>query len=272
MKISIVTISYNQGKFIEQTINSVLHQQGVEVEYIVVDAGSTDNSREIIRKYSDRISKIIFEPDKGPADGLNKGFSYATGDILGYLNADDVLLPGSLKEVYDYFQKQNNFDVISGHCFVIDEADNKLLKKYSNKLTNSIFSTKRFAIGYSVLVQQSTFFKRELFDRVGGFDINFKVMWDAALAADFLNTKARFKVVNKFWSCFRVYPQSISGSGTQSSERGKYEYQLLQKRLGHNKLVSSWQYPYYRIVGWAFEPLHLIKRIIDGIESPKRVI
>ena len=272
MKVSIVTISYNQAKFIEETINSVLSQSDVEIEYIVVDAGSKDGSRDIINKYADRIHKIIFEPDTGPADGLNKGFAYATGDILGYLNADDILLPGALSQVNDFFQANKDVDVVSGHCYIIDENGNRLLKKFSNKLTKSSFSNRRYAIGYSILIQQSTFFKKELFDTINGFDTDFKVMWDAALTVDFIKANARFKVVNAYWSCFRVYPESISGSGTQLSERGKLEYQMLQKRLGLNNVVPSWQYPYYWLAGWLLEPVHLIRRIINGIQSPKRII
>jgi glycosyltransferase involved in cell wall biosynthesis len=86
-KVSIVTISYNQCAFLERAIQSVLAQNYPEVEYIVVDPGSTDGSRDIIERYRSRISKLILEPDKGPVDGLNKGFSVATGEIYGYLNA-----------------------------------------------------------------------------------------------------------------------------------------------------------------------------------------
>jgi glycosyltransferase involved in cell wall biosynthesis len=272
VRISIVTISYNQGSFIEETIQSVLNQKGVDLEYIVIDAGSTDNSREIINKYSDRIQKIVFEPDKGPGDGLNKGFAQATGDIYGYLNADDILLPGALKEVCDYFSRNRDLDVVSGHCFIIDEKGKTLLRKFSNRLTHTTFSNKRYTIGYSILVQQSTFFTRELFQKVGGFDNSFRLMWDAALTVDFIKAKAKFKVVNAFWSAFRVYPQSISGSGLQDSEKGRKEFERLQERMGFEKPVPAWQYPFFRFYGWLKEPALLYKRIIDGFRSPKRII
>ena len=95
MKFSIVTISFNQARFLERAIVSVIEQKGVELEYIVVDPGSTDGSRDIIERHRDLIAHVVFEKDKGPADGLNKGFSHATGSIYGYLNADDVLEFGS---------------------------------------------------------------------------------------------------------------------------------------------------------------------------------
>ena len=93
MKISIVTVSFNQADYLEQAIRSVVEQDYSDIEYIVVDAGSTDGSREIIER--DRIATVVFEPDREPADGLNKGFARATGDIFGYINADDAYLPGA---------------------------------------------------------------------------------------------------------------------------------------------------------------------------------
>src|SRR6056297_1925233 len=102
MKFSIVTISYNQVEFLSQCIDSVFSQDVEDLEYIIVDPGSTDGSRELIEAYSDRIVKV-FEKDKGPADGLNKGFDVATGDVYGFINSDDYLLPGALRSVSDYF-------------------------------------------------------------------------------------------------------------------------------------------------------------------------
>ena len=95
MKISIVTISFNQEKYLRQCIDSVLSQTGCEVEYIVVDPGSTDRSREIIESYGDKIIRV-FESDDGPADGLARGFGRATGRVYGWINSDDYLLPGAL--------------------------------------------------------------------------------------------------------------------------------------------------------------------------------
>ena len=108
MKVSIVTISYNQCEFLEQALVSVLDQDYHNIEYIVIDAGSTDGSREIIQKHHHRIDKVIFEEDEGPADGLNKGFSIASGHIYGFLNSDDFLLPGVISKVVDTFKKQPN--------------------------------------------------------------------------------------------------------------------------------------------------------------------
>src|SRR5690349_13082517 len=116
MKFTLVTISYNQAPFLERTIRSVIDQKYDDLEYIVVDPGSTDGSREIIEHFRPYITKTIFEKDRGAADGLNKGFSHATGELYGFLNSDDVLLPGALKEASKFFDTNPDIDVVSGDC------------------------------------------------------------------------------------------------------------------------------------------------------------
>ena len=103
MKVSIITISFNQDVYLEYCLRSVIEQDYANIEYIVIDAGSTDKSQEIIKSYSDQISTIVFESDNGPADGLNKGNSLATGDIIGYVNSDDILLPGAVSKIVKFF-------------------------------------------------------------------------------------------------------------------------------------------------------------------------
>src|SRR5690348_10899345 len=124
MKLSVITISFNQGRFLERAIKSVLNQSADEIEYIVVDPGSTDGSREIINRYKHRITHAIFEKDDGPADGLNRGFARATGDIYCYLNADDEFCPGAFSDVSSYFLANPKVDVACGHAYVID-AENR---------------------------------------------------------------------------------------------------------------------------------------------------
>ena len=116
MKISIVTISFNQCAYLRACIDSILSQEGCDLEYIVVDPGSTDGSRELIESYGDRIVRV-FEPDAGPADGLNRGFACATGDIYGFINSDDYLLPGALAAVTAFFRKHPATVFMTGHGF-----------------------------------------------------------------------------------------------------------------------------------------------------------
>lgn len=272
MKITVVTISYNQGAFLEEAINSVLSQQGVDIdlEYIVVDPGSTDNSREIIKKYENRISKVIFEKDKGPGDGLNKGFAQATGNIYGYLNADDILLPGAILKAVKYFEENQSIDVISAHGYVIDDVGKRIHGIFSNKLSSSVFSKQRYTVGYSIIVQPSTFFRKEIFIKTGGFDNAYRIMWDGALAVDFMNLGARFKVINEFWSGFRIYSNSITGTLQNNDNRAMEVYKSMQKRAGLSP-IPSWKYPFLKYLGWLSEPFLLYKRLMDGFANPKRL-
>jgi glycosyltransferase involved in cell wall biosynthesis len=128
LKFSIVTISFNQAEFLERTILSVIAQKDVDMEYIIVDPGSTDGSRDIIERYRGTFSHVIFEPDAGPADGLNKGFAVASGDWFGYINSDDFYLPGGLAAVDVATRRFPQAGAIVGNGHIVDESDNFLRK------------------------------------------------------------------------------------------------------------------------------------------------
>src|SRR5437667_5688340 len=125
-RISIVTPSYNQGKYLEQTIRSVLDQGYPNLEYIICDGGSTDISVEIVKKYSDRLAWWCSEKDRGQSDAINKGWRRATGDILAYLNSDDVLLPGAIERVVRAFQQTPSAGVVYGDWTCLDEHGSEL--------------------------------------------------------------------------------------------------------------------------------------------------
>lgn len=208
MKISIVTISFNQVRFLEQAICSVLKQDHSNVEYIVVDPGSTDGSREIIEQYRDRIDRVIFEPDRGPADGLNKGFAHASGDVFGFLNSDDMLEPGALSDIARFFETHPEVDVVSGHSWIIDAEGRKKRRFYSDR-----FSLRMAAYEACILAQQSTFFRSEIFRRVDGFNTENRLFWDGELFIDMALAGARFALTPEFWSRFRVHGEGMTGSG-----------------------------------------------------------
>ncbi len=232
MKISIVTISFNQARFLEQAICSVLEQGHPTVEYIVVDPGSTDGSREIIQRYRDRIDKLIFEPDKGPADGLNKGFAHASGDVFGFLNSDDTLEPGSLSSVARYFETHPEVDVVSGHSWIIDAEGRRKRRFYSDR-----FSLRMAAYGASILAQQSTFFRSEIFRRVDGFNIDNRSAWDGELFVDMALAGARFALVQEFWSRFRIHNEGITGSGKLHALHQRHRERMFRKIMGRG---SHW--------------------------------
>ena len=220
MKVSIVTISYNQDQFLEKAIRSVHEQTYRDIEYILVDPGSTDRSRQIINQHSDRIDKIIFDPDDGPAQGLNRGFAQATGHIYGFLNADDFLLPDAVKTMVSSFQRLKGTDVIAAHGWIVDEQGQLIRKKHSHR-----FSAWRYLHQGAYLLQQSTFFRAEAFRKAGGFNESNRTCWDGELWLDMALAGCRFHTLNEGLSCFRVYSGSISGRiAGQNDMRRSYEW------------------------------------------------
>ena len=208
MKVSLVTISLNQAQFLEQAIRSVVDQGYSNSEYIVVDPGSTDGSREIIERYRDKIDKVILEPDRGPADGLNKGFDCAKGEVYGFLNSDDVLTPGAIEQVASFFADHPEVDVVSGHSWIIDAQGNLKRRFYSDR-----YSLLLAAYGAAILAQPSTFFRAEIFKKVRGFDVENRSNWDGELFVDMALAGARFALAPKFWSSYRIHGSSITATG-----------------------------------------------------------
>jgi len=226
----LVTISFNQAQFLEQAILSVIEQDYKNIEYIIVDPGSTDGSRDIIEHYRNRISKVILEPDKGPADGLNRGFSCATGDIYGFLNSDDILLFGAISAVVAYFTKNKGIDLISGNGFIINKEG-----KYLRKVFSDNFSLLLDAYGQCVLVQPSSFFKSQIFKEVGGFNVRNHSNWDGELFYRMAIKKAHIIRVNDFWSGYRLYPESITGSAMIDNKIRTYSDRKFEEIMGRKK-------------------------------------
>ena len=244
-RVSIVTISFNQAMFLEEAMLSVLGQQGVELEYIVVDPGSTDGSRDIIGKYASGLSHVILEPDDGPADGLNKGFSLATGSVFGFLNSDDRLLPGVLAKVARYFENHPGVDVVSGHGYVVDDNDRVVRKAFSHK-----FDLARYCTQGTALLQQSTFFRAQAFRRTRGFNVENRTCWDGELWVDLALAGSRFGLYHDYWSCFRIHEDSISGRGTADIQAryltdslrilGRLGAPERRSRSSHSSVLLNW--------------------------------
>lgn len=209
MKFSIVTISFNQARFLEQAIRSVVEQDYPDVEYIIVDPGSTDGSREIIERYRDKITKVIFDPDNGPADGLNKGFGHAAGDIYGYINADDFFEPGAFSRAAKLFQERPEIDVVIGAIKIVDgKGHAKWRKRMSDK-----FDLKRYADERCWIGQQATFFRRTAYEKSRPFNVENNSCWDVELLVDMALNGCNFGRIYKILGNFRIHKYSISGSG-----------------------------------------------------------
>lgn len=260
MKFSIVTISFNQAQFLEQAIRSVIEQDYSDIEYIVVDPGSTDGSREIIERYRDRITRVIFEPDDGPADGLNKGFTLATGEIFGFLNSDDILLPSTIQKVVNIFQQRPDLDVISGHSVIIDAEGKKVRISHSDS-----FSLRATAYGYCVLMQPSTFFRRDAYLLSGGFNIENQLNWDGELFVDMSLKGAKYGLINDVWSGYRVHKDSITGSKKLDEFIQFYGKRIFKKIMGRdNRYYDNILSICYRLIKHIRNPAGLYQRIAYG--------
>jgi len=208
MRISIVTLSYNQRDFLQEAIDSVLRQDHRELEYIVVDPGSTDGSREFIQSYGEKISQVVFEPDRGAADGLNKGFSRATGEVFGFLNADDFLLPGALRRVSQFFESRPDCDLVMGNGYIVD-ADGQNLRHVRAR----DFTVRRYLYGGTRWLQQATFFRREAFRLSPRFNTENRTSWDGELFVSMAHLGATIGYIDADLAAFRIHNASISGSG-----------------------------------------------------------
>jgi glycosyltransferase involved in cell wall biosynthesis len=206
--ISIVTVSFNQRAYLQEAIESVVGQNYPSLEYIVVDPGSTDGSRELIEEYKDRIARVIFEKDRSAADGLNKGFSFATGDVFGFLNSDDILLPGSLLRVADFFRQHPECDMAFGNGYTLDGKGRKI-----RHIKARGYTLRRYFHSGARWLQQATFFRREAFLRSPRFNHMNRTCWDGELFINMRRLGAQVGYIDADLGGFRIHAESISGSG-----------------------------------------------------------
>jgi glycosyltransferase involved in cell wall biosynthesis len=228
VKISIVTLSFNQQPYLKEALDSVLSQGYPDLEYIVVDPGSRDGSREMIEGYGNQIAHTIFEPDRGAADGLNKGFACATGDIFGFLNADDVLFPGSLEQVAAHFKAHPDWDMAMGDGYTIDGQGRK-----TKHFVARDFSAKRFFYGGTQWLQQSTFFRAEVFRRTPGFNLENRTCWDGELFVQIAKLGAKIGYIHADLAGFRIHETSISGSGRMNDQYRQDCRRIFRQVHGH---------------------------------------
>lgn len=247
-------------------MRSVLDQDYPNIEYIVVDPGSTDGSRELIKRYESRIARTILEPDNGPADGLNKGFTAASGDIFGYINADDAFLPGAISEVVAAFENDRSADVICGHGYKIDQHGRVIRRIYSEP-----FSLRRRSFGGANIIQQSTFCTREAFVEVGGFNVENRTCWDGELMVDLGLLNKKFKVVDRYWSAFTIHPGGISGSGRLMEQYFKDEERLFRKITGRERQsFDTAGGILYRIGKHVAHPARFFSTVVAKMQHPSK--
>lgn len=242
-KISIVTPSFNQGQFIQATIESVLKQNYPNLEYIVMDGGSTDETLAILKSYRRKI-KYYSQPDKGQADAINQGLKKATGEIVTYLNSDDILLPNTLQHVADHFVTHPDSQWLSGDYQIIDENGQKihsLVVKYKRLLRHLISFNLLCVV--NPLSQPSTFWRRSLLKKVGYF-----------------NEKLHYCLDFDYWlRLMQQYPPYISPKALaafriHSSSKGKNLF-TVQFKEEHQVVLNHTQNPMLRLAHYLHSQL-----------------
>lgn len=208
--VSIVTPSFNQARFLEATIQSVLSQNYPRLEYIIVDGGSTDSSVDIIKKYENKLSWWVSEKDKGQTDAINKGFARAKGDILAWLNSDDTYEPDAIWNAVKILQPNPEIGLLYGDANFINEGG-KVIGKFNAAQTD----LKRLREGYVHIPQQASFFRGNLWREVGPLDPSFYFAMDYDLWIR-LATRSQVKYVPQTWANFRLH---TAGKTTAADDR-----------------------------------------------------
>jgi glycosyltransferase involved in cell wall biosynthesis len=242
-RISIITPSFNQGNFLEQTIQSVLSQNYPDLEYIVVDGGSTDGSVDIIKKYENKLAYCVSEKDKGQSEAINKGFRRASGEIIAWLNSDDCYLPGTLERVADFFSSHPAVDLVYGDLLLMDSSGKTLgiRKVVPYNYTLALY-------GLSTVPQPSAFFRRRALDAVGLLDEELHYQMDTEFFLRFGKKGLNIKHLPTPLAVFRLHAQSKTVSEYHDKVQ-QANRRILEKMLGRAIAEGeTWKFQMFRLM------------------------
>lgn len=240
-KISIITITYNSEKTLEETIQSVITQEYDNLEYLIIDGGSKDKTLEIVDKYRDKISFVISEPDKGISDAFNKGIKYATGEIVGIINSDDILEKDALSQIANLYDKR--IDVYSGNLYCWDPSSSRNFIQYPE------LEFDHLKIQYGVC-HPSRFIRKDAYERWGNYNINLKYKMDIDLLVRFYRNGAMFVHIDKTLARFR-----LGGTTSDNFSKKIPDIRAFVLANGWNK----WDYYYVLILSYL---KYVIKKIL----------
>jgi glycosyltransferase involved in cell wall biosynthesis len=224
--VSIVTPSFNQGRFLNETVQSVLSQNYPHIEYMIVDGGSTDESVEIIHRYQARLAWWVSEPDHGQTDAINKGFARAHGDILAWINSDDTYQPGAVSEAVNFLEAHPEVGMVYGDANLVDEQG-QFLGLFPARQTDY----RRLRDGYVHIPQQAAFFRADLWRQVGPLDPTFFFAMDYDLWVR-LAKISTLKYQPRLWANFRLHGQ---GKSVSSDDRCYPEMLRVHYREGGSR-------------------------------------
>jgi glycosyltransferase involved in cell wall biosynthesis len=245
-RVSIVTPSFNQGQFLERTIISVLNQNYPNHEYIIIDGGSTDGSVEILKKYERYLAYWISKKDDGQSDAIHKGFQRCTGEILAWLNSDDIYLPGTLNRVVGIFKNEKKVEVVYGNRYLIDEGDRLISERRLTHCTPSITKVGSLYGGFAVY-QPATFWRRECYEKVGGIDRSLSFCMDNDLFIKFALRNVRFQFIREYLTAFRVH-ESSKTSTMQKVAMEEFNALIKKYNLKHNFLHGKIVWNFIRFI------------------------
>lgn len=242
LKLSVVTPSYNHGQFLEQAILSVINQDYDNIEYVVIDGASQDNSVEIIRKYEKRISYWVSEPDKDLRYALQKGFAHVSGDVVAWQNADDYYQPNILGKVMRIFQARPDIDLVYGNVNIVD-VNNQLIDKLFH--TPACYPLDLF--GGMPFQNHAAFFRRSLWEEAGGITF-YELNYDVDLAFR-LARLAHPYFIHRTLGVYRNHIDSLSFSGKSSNLQK--DFWVIRRRF-----LGVWG----RLPKWFFIPVVLLAK------------
>lgn len=245
-RITIVMPSFNQAAYLEEAICSVLDQNYPNLEFMILDGGSTDGSQEIIERYADHLTCWHSRPDKGQTDALIQGLERATGDLLGWVNSDDVLLPRMLSHVASAYVSNPGVGLLFGDYVLIDERGRIVGCKRVPRKRIGWFAQK----GYWVINSQGTFFSRHVYDLVGGLNADLCYVMDADLYMRMLINGTRYQHVGHYLAGFRRHgdAKTVKGLGESRAEHYYAAERYWPPRIAKGRKQRRWQYVY-----WAFQ-------------------
>ena len=221
--VSIVTPSFNQREYLEDTICSVLGQDYPALEYFVIDGGSTDGSLEIIKKYADKLTGWVSEPDQGQTEAINKGFLRSGGKYMAWLNSDDIYQPGAIRSAVEFLQKNPEIGLVYGDTDLIDGSGKKV-GRFNAQQT----SYQRLMRGGVYIPQPAAFWRRDLWEKSGPLDPTLFFAMDYDLWVRF-SKLASIKYHPELWASFRIHGE---GKTTLSDDRCWPEMRKIHKREG----------------------------------------
>lgn len=254
-RISVVTPSCNQAQFLERTLTSVLSQGYPDLEYMVLDGGSTDGSAEIVKRYADRLAYWRSAPDAGQAAALREGFARATGEVLCWINSDDTLEPGALALVGKLFSERPEVDLIYGGLRTIDAADRRLFTQWAALDLGTLVYESAFTS------QPSSFWRRAIYQKAGGLDASYRFAMDYDLLIRMLLVGARPLKIRPVLANYRIHPATKS-SNLQKVSAEEVARTIARHRLarGSNATRTLRKYA-YRALRFARDPLLVFSAI-----------